>query len=244
MSARDERRPLPAMAAVLELARAAFVRTARGRTLWVVAGIAALPSLLALAVSQAGRGLDDGSWYRVLPACMFVLIVVPAVLVASAIADEIEDKTSAYLWSRALPRWTLIIGKLLVLAPLCALLLGGSAFLAYIAGGFNAVMTPGQILSSVLGLAGAGAAAATIAALIATLIPRHAMAVTVGWMLLVDSTLGFLDIGLRHLSTTFGALAIAGYAPHAGEAAGTITLVALAAVATAVACWRIERTEA
>ena len=42
-----------------------------------------------------------------------LLTVIPPILVASSIADEIDDKTSAYLWSRALPRWSIVLGKFL-----------------------------------------------------------------------------------------------------------------------------------
>ena len=77
---------------------------------------------------------------------------------------------------------------------------------------------------------------------IATLIPRHAVAVTVGWMLLVDSSLSALDIPLRHLSTAFAARAIAGFS-SAGPASGAITLVVLTGIATGVACWRVGRIE-
>jgi hypothetical protein len=74
------------------------------------------------------------------------------------------------------------------------------------------------------------------------LLPKHAVAVSIGWMLLIDSTLGALDIRLHHLSTTFGALAIAGVNDSAAVT-GALTLVALAAIATTVACWRIGKLE-
>ena len=242
-AAGDRRRPLPAVAAVLELARQALIRAVRGRGLWVVAAIAALPAILALILSNAGRGLDERTWERVYALCILMLVVVPPVLVAAAVADELEDKTSAYLWSRALARWTVVVGKLVALAPLCAGLLAGSAVVAYAVGGLDAVVRTTQLVDGALGLAGAGAAAACIAAAIATLVPRHAVAVTVGWMLLVDTPLGSLDVRLHHLSTSYGAVAIAGVGREAEPLSGALTLVALAAVSTALACWRIGKLE-
>jgi ABC-2 type transport system permease protein len=238
----DSRRPLPVGAAVLELARAALIRTVRGRALWVVLALAALPTLLGMILSQAEPGRDEETWRGVFSTCLFVLIVVPSVLVAASVADEIEDKTSAYLWSRALPRWTVVIGKLLGLAPLCALLLAGAAVVPFFAANLGAEVATARMIDGALGLAAAGAAGAAIAAMIALLVPRHAVAVTVGWMMLVDAPLGLLDARLHHISINYGARAIAGYA-DGGAASGAITLLVLATIATAVACWRIGRIE-
>lgn len=238
----DDRRPLPAGAAVLELARAALTRTIRGRALWVVAAIAALPTLVAMILTRAGDGIDERTWERTFVLCQLMLVVVPPVLVASAIADELEDKTAAYLWSRALPRWTIIVGKLVALAPICAVLVGGSGLVAYLAADMGRVVSTGAMLHGVVGLAAAGAAAAALAAAIAMLVPRHAVAVAVGWMLLVDSSLGALDLRLHHLSTTFGARAIAGF-DRGGMVTGAITLAVLTMVGVGVACWRVEKVE-
>ncbi len=236
------RRPLPVGAAVLELARAALIRAVRGRALWVVMAISALPTLLAMVISQAEPGRSDEVWRSVLGTCLFVLVVVPPVLVGAAVADELEDKTAAYLWSRALPRWTVVIGKLLGLAPLCALLLAGAAVLPYFAANLgDAVSTP-RLIDGALGLAAAAVAAAAIAAMVALLVPRHAVAVAVGWMMLVDGPLGLLDARLHHISTSYGARAIAGLGD--GDAvSGAITLLVLATIATTVACWRVARIE-
>lgn len=239
----DARRPLPAAAAVAELARAALVRVGRGKALWVVAAIAALPAIMAMVLARASRELDERTWEAVFVTTRYVLVVIPPVLVASAVADELEDRTAAYLWSRALPRWTIIAGKLVGLAPLCALLMAGALGAAYVAGGLGVVVTGGQLVRGVVGLGAAAMAGAAVAAAIATLVPRHAVAVTVAWMMLVDSNLAWLDVRLHHVSTIFGARAIAGFGGDAGALAGALTLVGLTAVATSVACWRIGRIE-
>jgi hypothetical protein len=238
----DERRPLPASAAVLELARAALIRTGRGRALWVVVALVALPTVMAIVLAGAGPGLDERSWNQVYLLCHLMLVVVPPVLVASAVADEVEDKTAAYLWSRALPRWTVIAGKLLALAPLCALLVGGAPVLAWYAGGLGSVMDVGWLVNGALGLAAAAAVGAMLAAAIATLVPRHAVAVSVGWMVLIDGPLGALDVRLHHLSVGYGARAIAGFG-DVTIASGAITLAVLAVIFTAIACWRVGKLE-
>ena len=241
--ARDERRPLPTIAVVLELARAALVRTFRGRGLWVAAIIAMLPVGLALVIAYAAHERDERIWEKTYVICQLALTVVPAILVGAAVSDEVEDKTSAYLWSRALARWTVIAGKLLALAPLCGLILGAGAVAAYVIAGMSAVIPSERMIDGVIGLFAAGVAASAIAAMIATLVPRHAVAVTIGWMFAVDLWLAEVDIPLRHLSTSFGARAIAGFIGNAGDASGAITLLVIAVIATAIACWRVGKLE-
>jgi hypothetical protein len=238
-NAADDRRPLATGAGVLELARIAWSRVVRSNALWVVLAIAALPTLLGVVIAADGHETADKMWRIVFEAAQPLLVVVPPVLVASAIADELEDKTSAYLWSRALPRWTVVIGKLLVLAPLTAIMLGGAA----LAGGLAAGLPLSQIGPGVIGMGAAGAAAACIAAAIATLLPRHAVAMTMAWMVVVDYPLHLLEFGVRHLSTGFGATAIGGFAKHAGAVSGGLTLAVLSAIAIALACWRIGKVE-
>ncbi len=237
----DERRPLPAGAAVLALARAALIRTVRGRALWVVTALAALPPLLAVVLAHASRENDQAVWRYAYEACLLMLAVVPPVLVASAIADELEDKTAAYLWSRALPRWAVVIGKLAALAPLCAILLGGSAAVAYLAGGLAPAVRTTQMIDGAIGLAAAGCCAATIAAAIAVLIPRHAVAMAVAWMAL-DATVGLIPIPLRQASTAFAGRTIAGFT-SGGATSSAIALIVLTAISTTLACWRIARLE-
>jgi hypothetical protein len=235
----DPRRPLPTAAAILELARIAWTKIIRSNALWVLAAIALLPAALGAVIAADGASDHEKVWRIIVEVALPLMVVVPPVLVASAIADELEDRTSAYLWSRALPRWTVVIGKLLVLAPVSALLIGGAG----LAGGLAAGLPPELIGRGVIGMAAAGAAAACVTAAIATLIPRHAVAMSMAWMVAIDWPLHPLDFGVRHLSTSFGATAIAGFASDAGVVAGALTLVALSAIAIALACWRIGQVE-
>lgn len=235
----DDRRPLPTTAVVLELARLAWTRVTRSSALWVVAAMGALPAVLALVMAAKSTDSDAAIWRVLFETALPLMTVVPPVLVASAVADELEDKTSAYLWSRALPRWSVVVGKLLVLAPVSALLVGGAGLLAALA----ARLPPAIYVDGVIGMAAGAATAATIAAMIATLVPRHAVAMTMGWLVIVDWPLHFLTFGVRHISSTFGAGAIAGLAPEASALSGALTLVVLAAIAVAVACWRIGHVE-
>lgn len=238
-AAGDERRPLPTGAAIVELARIAWTRLIRSNALWVLVGIALLPAAVGALVAADGGSEPAKVWRIIFEAALPLVVVVPPVLVASAIADELEDKTSAYLWSRALPRWTVVIGKLAVLAPVSALLVGGAGLVGGLAAGL-----PLELFGrGALGMAATGAAGACVAAAIATLIPRHAVAMSMAWMVAIDWPLHPLDFGVRHLSTSFGATAIAGFATDAGVVSGALTLVALSAIGIGLACWRIGHVE-
>ena len=115
---------------------------------------------------------------------MFVLAVVPAMFVAASIGEEIEDKTITYLWSRPLPRWHVIAGKLVALAPIAI----GSRSLA---GSSRCRSAPDALAPSTLvGIAAAALAISILASGISTLAPKHGMALTIIYMLLFDVPIG------------------------------------------------------
>src|SRR5687767_14430638 len=107
--------------ALFTLAGVTFKRLLRGRAVWVVLVIACLPLLFA----SATRSRDS-----IIAVTFLVMCILPPVFVASTIGEEIEERTSSYLWSRPLPRWTLLVGKLLALAPVASALVAGTWFLS------------------------------------------------------------------------------------------------------------------
>jgi hypothetical protein len=100
-----------------------------------------------------------------------------------------------------------------------------------------------MFVNGAIGLAAGGAAGACVAAAVATLVPRHGVAMTMGWLAVVDFPLHVLDFGVRHISTSFGAAAIGGFAPDASILSGALTLVVLSLLGVALACWRISQVE-
>ena len=46
---------------------------------------------------------------------LVVMALLSSVFVASSIGEEIEERTITYLWSRPLPRWTLLVRSQLYL---------------------------------------------------------------------------------------------------------------------------------
>src|SRR6185503_12480129 len=99
---------------------------------------------------------------------LLVLAVLPPMFIASSIGEEIEDRTITYLWSRPIPRWAVLIGKFLALAPIAVVLVVGSWHLACALGLES--MPP---LRSHAALAAAAVVVSAISTGIAVLVPRQ-----------------------------------------------------------------------
>jgi ABC-2 type transport system permease protein len=175
---------------------------------------------------------------------MFVLAVVPALFVASSIGEEIEDRTITYLWSRPLPRWHVIAGKLVALAPL--------AIGVIVLGWLLAVEVAANAMAptwTIIGIAAAALAVSFVAAGISTLAPKHGMALTIIYMLLFDVPVGEIPASLQVLSITHQARRLAGIAAHGvrempDRITPAITMAILAGIWFAIGLWKISRTEA
>jgi ABC-type transport system involved in multi-copper enzyme maturation permease subunit len=142
--------------------------------------------------------------------------------ISASIGEEIEERTSTYLWSRPIARWAVLAGKLCALTPLViALIVGGW----YVALETESVHAP--VAASGLALAAGCVAASLVAAGIASVLPKHGMVLTIGYML-VDLFIGALPFSLRELSILHqtGVLAGVGGEPPSSQSA----LIAMAAV--------------
>jgi len=218
--------PPPIGSALSALARVTLTRTFRSALPWIAVVIAALPAAVVAALK--GHGADE--------ALPLVLVVLPAMFVAPALGEEIEDRTGAYLWSRPLPRWTIVAGKLLALAPLCAALVAAGAILAALAGD-AALRSPVVIVAYTLGTLGACACAAGVA----LRLPRHAMIFSLCYLAL-DWIAGRFVGSLHLVTVTYATRTIAGQT-ESGLATGVIALAAISAVWLAFAFARIGRIE-
>lgn len=220
-------------------------RLLRGRALWVSAGIAALP--VALAYLLISRGRDAAStMVDVLAFEQLVLAILPAMFIASSIGEEIEDRTTTYLWSRPIPRWAVLAGKLLALVPIICALVVASWSLAMLAG-------PGVLASveSCVALALGALALSLIAGAIATLVPRYGMALTICYMLFFDLPVGLMPASLKHLSVTHHVRVIGDVieatwpaADNSGSTTSVIWIGGIALIWTVVGLLRIRRLEA
>lgn len=233
MSASRTARVPTTTAVLLTLVRVTWLRLFRGRALWVSVLIAMLPVVLAVAV-------PTHSFEAVEVVQFLVMVLLPPMFVASSLGEEIEDRTTTYLWSRPIARWTVVAGKLIALAPVAMVLVVAGWFLAVQLG----LGEPPPTITLVAFGSGALAVAALSAGL-ATLVPRHGMALSIAYLVIMDLTLGAVPASINYISITRHVRAIAGFDPELsiGLMQPAIAMAVLAAVWLAIAMWRIRRTE-
>lgn len=225
---------LRAMGAITALT---WRRVLRGRTLWVATAIALVPVAFGLVLQGLGprRDLAD----ELLSFQLLVLAVLPPMFIASSIGEEIEDRTMTYLWSRPIPRWSVVIGKLLALAPIAMVLVVVSWHLACALG-----LTSMPPWRSHLALAGAAAVVSAISTGIAVLVPRHGMALTIGY-LLFDFWIGILPASIQNFSVLYHVDAISFPKPDGPDVAtSAIWLAVIAFGWLGLGLWRLRRLEA
>ncbi|HEY5921216.1 MAG TPA: hypothetical protein VIV11_06080 [Kofleriaceae bacterium] len=216
-------------AALVTIAGVTWRRLLRGRALWVAFVIAALPLILA----SLTRDLDPVAVVQTLVMCLL-----PPVFVASAVGEEIEERTSTYLWSRPLARWTLLVGKLIALAPVAVALI--------CIGWFLATKTIGADVSSrsMLAFAAGGFAISTVSAGIGTLVPRHGMALSIVYFVVLDLIVGAIPASVQNISVTRQVRLLSGLDDPSAITEPAITMAVIAAVWLAIGLWRIRKLEA
>jgi ABC-type transport system involved in multi-copper enzyme maturation permease subunit len=214
-------------------------RLVRGRAVWISIAIALLPVGFVLLVHgghKPVRMLIDLFLIEEL-----LLAVLPPLFVASSIGEELEDRTATYLWSRPIRRWAVLAGKLVALVPIAVVLL--------VAGWTAAVgLELGHLprnLSSMGAVAYGAVAMSLVAAGIATLVPKHGMALTIAYVLFIDLPIGALPASIRQLSMMHHLRVLASLPSSEDSRLGAaIGIAIIAAVWSAIALWRIRRREA
>ncbi len=217
-------------AALLTLVVVTWRRLLRSRVLWVAIAIAMLPVVFGAATHD-----DD----PVLATATLVLCILCPVLVAGAVAEEIEDRTSTYLWSRPLPRWTLLVGKLLALAPIATAIVLASLFVAN-----NAATSSPPSTRTLLAFAAGGLAISTMSAGIGTLVPRHGMALSIGYFILIDLPVGAIPASVRSISMTRQVYLVAELYEPSSIVKPLVTMAVLSLLLLALGLWRLRRLEA
>ena len=232
------------MSSMLVIAQLTLTRLARGRAVWASAIIAALPIAFAAILHTKTSANTRAISIDVVAFEMMLLAIIPPMFVASSVGEDIEDRTTTYVWSRPVPRWAVLGGKLLTLAPIAALLLCTSSIVAVYAG-------PRELLSAqtVISIAAGAIALSFVSAGLATLVPKHGMALTIAYMLFFDLPVGAMPISLANLSITHHVRAVSallGNNPGSETSVlgGAIGLVVVGGIWLVVAVWRMRRLEA
>ena len=229
----SETRVLSGGAATLAIARVAWIRMVRGRALWGAALLASLSLVMAILL-RGFHAEDTGALIEIGHATAAILT---GLLVAAPIGEEFEDRTMTYLWSRPLPRWSVVTGKLVALTPVAAALAAATLVAALAVAGDPRPVT-GVAAATALGVG----ARAAIGAAMATLVPRHALALTVAYLLFLDGPIAAIPARVQLVSVWFHEAAASG---AGGESviAGYVGLVVIAGLWLAVALWRVRRIE-
>jgi hypothetical protein len=166
-------------------------------------------------------------------------IVVP-MLVGASLGDEIDDRTHTYLWSRPIPRWSIVVGKLLALVPLVIVLICASWFFAALIA-WNRVPPIQTFVALALG----AKVIALLASALATLAPKHGLALAICYMLFIDGPIGLMPAALRELSILQQMRTLSGLYPEDGTfAKGLVAIALLGSVFAVSALLRIRRMEA
>jgi len=232
----DERRIPSGLGATATIAALTWTRLVRGRALWVSVLVAVLPLIYAGVMRTVGQ--DTGSELFGLE--VLILAVLAPMLIGASIGEEIEERTTTYLWSRPVPRWAVLAGKLLALAPLAA----GIVIVSWLAAS-RIAWSAWPTVQTCVALGAGALAISLVAAGIATLAPRHGMALTIVYMLFFDFPLGILPATIRELSVAHQVRTLAGTAPlETGAATAAIALAIIAGAWTLVAAVRVRRLEA
>lgn len=233
----------------------------RSRRALVCAAIALLPGLLALMLVQMADGPTATQIATHLGVLVVLQVVVPllALIVGSAVvAEEVEDRTITFLFTRPFPRAALLFGRWLAALVFVTVALSGSVALLFVAaaGGrgeplgfafvlplFEAVLFAGAVYSALFAAAG--------------VFFRHPILVGLGYAFAVEGFLANLP-GANSLWTVqhharswlvargprawreIDALALVRF-----EAAGSalLWLAAFLALALGLGTWRISRRE-
>ena len=192
------------MAAVFTLT---LRQLAGSRRWWLVLGLVTLP-LLAAALFHAADTTTSASEYADdITAMLVASAILPLVVLllgTAAFGNEVGDRTLVYLTTKPLPRWRIVLPKLVA-----ALLVGGvpvalSGALAV------AIIADGDVHGALATGVGLLAGAAAYAAIFtwAGLATRHALVIGLVYVFVWEATLAAYLEGVRFLSVRRFALAV------------------------------------
>jgi ABC-type transport system involved in multi-copper enzyme maturation permease subunit len=213
------------------VARLSRLRLYRSRLSRAAPALALLPPALVALVA----GKSAVTWSQVFQVEMLLALLLPAAAVAPAIGEEIADRSCSYLWTRPVPRWTILAGvQGGLVPPLCALIIASWAGCYLQMPGAR----PALLVPAGLGWLLGGLAAGSVSAAMAALVPRHALAVALVYLAVLDLPLGLLPFGLAHLAVSHHVRSLV---EGNGLVAPLLWLIALATGWQALALWRYRR---
>ena len=183
-----------------------------GKKIWILGLFLCLPILLLLLVLVSG-GFDipeDVEFdLQGLVLSVFLYAVYPQTLCvlacllygASLLAGEIEDKTLVYLFTRAQPRWKVLVGKYLATASVLTVLTLASMSLAYLLSGMP--IGPRVWVALAAAITGGCFTFTAVFALLGLLVPRRALPAGLIYAVVVEFILSTVPALVNELTTSF-----------------------------------------
>lgn len=226
------------MHAALIIARYAWLRLWRGKRYWITLLLAAAPVVLAI-LPGAVAGTSHERWRAALELAIQLVPLSAAIHLAGAVAEELENATVTYLWTRPIPRASLLLGKLLAALPVVLLV----AVVPVLA--IHAITRAGSAaeLAAALTATTLGALTASmVAAGIGALVPRHAFLVALSYLLFLDKILGAVP-NLGYASIVYYMRALAGLHADIAAAPAAMALGILALLWLGIGLWRLGTIE-
>lgn len=181
----------------------------RRRTLLVTL-LCALPVLVALLVRASGRATDLDTVTATIVDRLVISTLVPLVALVfgtSALGSEIDDGTAVYLLAKPIPRWRIVVAKVVVAAGLAAVVTAPAAFASAALLGSGSSWLP-----HALGYAAGTAIAATLYVMVflaLSLVTSRALAIGLVYVLVWEGILAGLFAGTRTFSIRQYALGVA-----------------------------------
>lgn len=230
----------PATRAVFAIARLTALRFMRSRVLWIATFLAILP----MVPFALGAGIDESvaeRWQDYLEAIAYMHMLVASLLMSPAIAEEIEDKTYTYLWSRPIPRWSVLVGKLITGTCIASAMLVASALVAtFVTGMPEGLVLARSLLALVLGVIAVG----VISSSLGILLPKHAIAASLTYFMVLDLIIGSLPFAAARVSVSHNVIEIGvGAAPEASTPTSLLWLAIMSSVWGLLALWNLSRKE-
>ena len=187
--------------------RLTFRQMLGGRRIWLLSAFLSLPILLLGAVLLS-KGFFENEGAEDVAMALFLYVLFPHFLCvlasllygASLLAGEIEDKTLVYLFSRALPRWRILVGK--YIATTC--ILGGMVAVSMsvcflMAGRPVGVRLWLALLATVFA---ACLAYTAIFALLGIVLPRRAMTIGLIYAVIVEFLLSLVPAVVNEMTVS------------------------------------------
>ena len=231
------------MKSTFVLARLAWLRILRGRTKWITLVLLLVPvgaAVLGLVFQDA-----DEAWGAAVDLTLrFVVPLAPAIHLANAVGEEIEQRTFTYLWSRPCPRPALLFGKLLAVVPPLIVATAVALIVAdlVVHGGQLSPELPRVLLGMTLGTVATGMFVVGAG----SLLPKNPMVFVLAYLMVGEQLLSVIP-NVRLLSLGHHAREIAGVSWEESSPGSVpesvVLLTLLGAVWLAAGVWRIARRE-